>query len=515
MSVAEIGQLHTRYVRLSEKFKAVWTYNQFATGVFKNFLQAPLPYRIDFQKIYESLKTACDVIQSSTASGAVVIMDQSEKELQGVLRDLIAADERISPSIVRRFFEKVRRQDEKIIFNLIKFYLYAGAVEGDPRDKLDFLFTRIAEDFVEERGEYSVKDSLELRKLFQSLLSVRPAPPIEQQEVVDLIRAIRGLRDEIARSGNFEDLTGKDLLNQARALKQTLRNRIFHPDILLAIVDANITTKNRFSALYRDEEQKIVDDARKLLDSEPAIARGFGDTNPDLLDELERFKRFKQEFDDSRLNSNVKHGVIAQLKTSMNNILAQLDRGLDTAEPEPLSESFFLDVQHADSIQSRFGEDPVLHEHLLKIVTALDAMDRHLSHDRIANAPECRALRLEPWEIAAFQKLYSERHRREGETDDLLLLYLRAAALRMKIDQEANDLAAIPAHKTADPGLLENIKASLDRAKELDMAFRDFLQEGISYSNPKNVHRLYRSRLRLLRGFSGLWLLYDQHAGND
>ncbi|HEY5610859.1 MAG TPA: hypothetical protein VIL97_06615, partial [Thermoanaerobaculia bacterium] len=66
MSVAEIGQLHTRYVRLSEKFKAVWTYNQFATGVFKNFLQAPLPYRIDFQKIYESLKTACDVIQSST-----------------------------------------------------------------------------------------------------------------------------------------------------------------------------------------------------------------------------------------------------------------------------------------------------------------------------------------------------------------------------------------------------------------------------------------------------------------
>ena len=38
----------------------------------------------------------------------------------------------------------------------------------------------------------------------------------------------------------------------------------------------------------------------------------------------------------------------------------------------------------------------------------------------------------------------------------------------------------------------------------------DFLHEAVYYSNPKILHQLYRSRFRLLRGFSGLWLIYDR-----
>src|SRR5207237_4823547 len=53
MSVSEIGLLHARYVRLSDRFKSIWTYHQFASGLFKNLLGMPLPYAIDFQKIYD------------------------------------------------------------------------------------------------------------------------------------------------------------------------------------------------------------------------------------------------------------------------------------------------------------------------------------------------------------------------------------------------------------------------------------------------------------------------------
>ena len=53
-------------------------------------------------------------------------------------------------------------------------------------------------------------------------------------------------------------------------------------------------------------------------------------------------------------------------------------------------------------------------------------------------------------------------------------------------------------------------KASLDCGKELDEQFNDFLHEAVYYSNPKILHQLYRSRFRLLRGFSGLWLIYDR-----
>ena len=47
------------------------------------------------------------------------------------------------------------------------------------------------------------------------------------------------------------------------------------------------------------------------------------------------------------------------------------------------------------------------------------------------------------------------------------------------------------------------------RAKELDEEFNTLLHEAVYYSNARILHQLYRSRFRLLRGFSGLWLIYD------
>src|SRR5512140_3803002 len=203
MSVAEIGQLHGRYVRLSDEFKAIWTYNQFAAGVYKSFLQAPVPYRVDFQKLYEAIRASSDTIQSSSPQNAVPILERCERELHAITRLLVGADDAVKPSVLRRFLEKLKQQDEKIIFNLIKFYLYAGAIEGDQRDKIDFLFTKIGEDFVEARGEYWSKDSLELRKQFQSLLAIHPLPEVDQKEIVILIRSIRENKEEIQQVDSF------------------------------------------------------------------------------------------------------------------------------------------------------------------------------------------------------------------------------------------------------------------------------------------------------------------------
>ncbi len=514
MSVTEIGQLHNRYLRLSEKFKALWTYNQFAAGVYKNFLDRPIPYNINFQGIYDSIKKASDVIQTGVPSNASPMMDKSEKDLQVVIQQLVEADQAITASILRRFFEKLRRQDEKIVFYLIKFQIYADLVTGEGLDKLDFLFTKIAENYIEERGEYSSKDTLELRKTFHSLTSIRPMDFGTSEDIAELIRTIRGIREEIQKVEAIEQLTDQNLLVRARELKHAIKDKFFHPDVLVEIVNANVTSKNRFMRLYRDEEDRLVEDARRLLENEDAIAQGFGQTNPELIEEMNRFKKFKQEFDDSRAQSNVKHNVVTQLKASMNSILNQLDRGLDSETGfEEMNDPFFLQAGHGDLIESKFGQDPLLHPYLERMVTVLDSQDRDndLTGAGGPVAPEVKALRLEPWEVTSFQKLFWNRARGPGETDELLTLYLRGACLRVKIDEEASILSAVRSSEEADSELLVKVNESLDRAKELDQTFKEFLQEGI-YSNPKNLHRLYRSRLRLLRGFSGLWLVFDQFA---
>src|ERR1051325_11133434 len=179
MSVAEIGALHARYVRMSDRFKSLWTYHQFAAGVYKNFLGQALPYAVDFQKMFESIKAIGGTINAAQAAAAQAALAANEQALDRVYRQILDADARIPPSMLRRFLEKVKKQDESIIHSLIKFYLYADAVESDCRDKLDFLFTRIGEDFIAERGEYWSRDSLEFREKIIALVAILrvAAPP--------------------------------------------------------------------------------------------------------------------------------------------------------------------------------------------------------------------------------------------------------------------------------------------------------------------------------------------------
>jgi len=75
-------------------------------------------------------------------------------------------------------------------------------------------------------------------------------------------------------------------------------------------------------------------------------------------------------------------------------------------------------------------------------------------------------------------------------------------------------IASVPAGTAVDSALFSAAKASLDRAKALDARFAALLQDPTFYDTPRMLRQLYRSRFRLLRGFSGLWLIYDQRLGS-
>ena len=161
---------------------------------------------------------------------------------------------------------------------------------------------------------------------------------------------------------------------------------------------------------------------------------------------------------------------------------------------------------------SRFGRAEPLIDFLVRIAAALDSAGTSVSLEHVVQLPGVRDLRLETWEAASYRKLLEIiPPEAEEDDEDLWMLYLRAAALRIKVDEEATILAtAMAAGVRPDGDLLSKAKRSLDLAKELDEQFGDFLQEAVYYSNRKILHQLYRSRFRLLRGFSGLWLIYDR-----
>lgn len=501
MPVDQISAVQTRYTRVSDRLKATWTLHQFASGALRHFLGSEDTYELDLAPVYEQMKTLAAMINGTwpavidTTAGPFLDV---ECALDAAAQTLLEAEAKISPSLLRRFVEKLKRQDDGIIEYLIRFYLYADAVEGDRRDKLDFLFTRLGEDFVPERGEFVMRESLELRRRLIELVSIAKLAEAPRDEVVRIIRAVRSMRDEVQSAAKFDDLTERNLLRDARTFKHRVGDLYFDPDVLLAIIELNVASKNRFVGLYGGEEQRLVEEAGKLMEHGQAIERNFGDTNPALVEEIARFREFKERFDCLRAQSNVKHDVVARLKASMNNILAQLDRGLELEEEAPdLPEAFFAKEQQLANLTSRFGKNEPLLEYL----------------ERIASGdPE--KLRLEPWEAAAYRKLFDgEAAEADEDNEELWTLYLRAAALRIKVDEEATILAtAMAAGVKPESALLSKAKKSLDSAKELDEHFGDLLQEAVYYANRRILHQLYRSRFRLLRGFSGLWLIYDRQA---
>ncbi len=518
MTVVELGALHARYVRASDRFKAIWTYHQFASGALRNLLGARVPYEIDFNWLFDSIKHVSSMLNAAQMTAGSQALDRVDAALGRATQTLLDADDRIAASVLRRFFERLKRQDDDIIQLLIKFYLYADAVEADRRDKLDFLFTRLGEDYLASRGEYVMREALQLRQRVIALVSVLRVAEPPDDEVIRLIRALRSMRDDIASAERFDDLVERNLVRNARAFKHRVGDLYFHPDVLLAIVELNIEAKNRYLRLYASEEQRLIEETEKLVEHGAAIERNFGDTNPELIDEIARFREYKERFDVSRAESNVKSDVVARLKASMNSILAQLDRGIADEElappPQIIPESFFDEAQQNELVVERFGRSEPLIDFLQRIASAIGLVDTSVEPEQIVELPCARELRLEPWEAAAYQKLFGRRAAEaEEDSEELWMLYLRAAALRLKVDEEATILAtAMAAGVRPEPELLARAKKSLDLAKELDEQFGDLLQEAVYYANRRILHQLYRSRFRLLRGFSGLWLIYDRQS---
>ena len=511
MSVTEIGVLHGRWLRLSDRFKSLWTFHQFATGVYRNLLREEVPYHFDFQRTYEQIKGVTTKLNATEIADAATVITRSESILDRATESLLKADDGITPSLVRRFFEKLKRQDDNIIQYLIKFYFYADAVEGDRRDKLDFLFTRIGEDYQSMRGEFTPRDSLDFRERILALVSTLRVADPPHDEIARMIRAVRSMRDEILAAETFDELTERNLLKNARTFKHRIGDLYFHPDILIAIIELNVAAKNRFLRLYHSEEHRLLEEAEKLMQHGQAIERNFGDSNPQLVDELARFRDFKERFDQLRAESNIKHDVIAQLKASMSAILTQLEGGVEPAdEVLEIPQEFLVETEQHENVTERFGSDEVLLRFLMRIAAAIDPLPAKLTEEELASC--ANELRLEPWEAAAYQKLFERRPPdAEEDNEDLWMLFLRAAALRIKVDEEATILATtLAAGVRPDAELLTKAKQSLDTAKELDEDFGDFLHEAVYYSNAKFLHQLYRSRFRLLRGFSGLWLIYDR-----
>jgi hypothetical protein len=512
LSVEEIGLLHQSYIRISDRFKAIWTFHQYIQGVHKAFLGDLPKSPVDFQKLYERIREASTQISSSDSTRVRAVLAKIDEELDRISGELVLVDRALSPSLLRRFFEKIKSQDEKIVYNLVKFYIYSAEITGEALDKLDFLFTRLAEHYDAIAARFEVRQRGELIRLLEGFLAVRKGVvPPSPQELERARGRVAELAEAVERAESFESLSEKGTLDRIRSLKRGLGEHYFHPLVLADMIELSIATKNRFQTLYGQEEKMLIESSRKVAELEQGMENDPRLASPEMRGDLERFRRLKDAFDRGRENLNLKHEEIVALKGSILEILQKFDQSLETTDQTPVTDPFIVGI--GSSLPSVFAPDPLISEPLARIFQTIEIIEEGTATGRQMYSKKLVELRLESWEVGAAKRLSSGVEPSDPATGDLWKLYLSAAALRNLMDEQAKAILGVADDEKGRGALLPIISRSLGRAKEYDEKFQWFVDEAMYTGHGQLLSELYRSKFRLLRCFSGLWLLYNKFSG--
>jgi hypothetical protein len=134
---------------------------------------------------------------------------------------------------------------------------------------------------------------------------------------------------------------------------------------------------------------------------------------------------------------------------------------------------------------------------------------------QIMSAPEIRNLNLEPREIETYRRL-AEGNVKKGTPEwELDRFFLMSAALRVKMEEETNEIARLEDANNPDRlyELLEHSAQSLERARDSDRRFQWFIDDMLFRGETQELEYIYRSRFRFLHAYSGLWLVHQQSGG--
>lgn len=508
MSVEELNTLHRRYVDLSARFRAAWAFHQLIQSVQKIILEeSGESFAPDFRDIYARLKGLSQNLKASETPHIRTELDTIGRDLSRLDEQLLEEDTRILPRFLRQFLQRVKNYDDKILMELVKFYLYTrGDGEGwneDRLDKIDFLLTQLAQ--VGE-GSTQLRERRHLREMLQGLWAILDGDTPTPEVVEEHRRAIGELRDELAGVESLDQLNTLRLVARYRELKHSLGDLFFEPGVALAILETNLKLKDTVQQLYQQEERRIVTDYHRVFELEREVPTGG-----ELGEELNLFRQDVERFEKQLETDELKLEDLATIRERVRSLLPRLSRASRREEQEVVTGEFEAADLAPDLNPPRPAAlapetaDGAVREMYDRLVEALEQVSQTASARAVALSPELYALRLEPREVVAFRRLRAE----EPCDRELERFLLEAAAVRARLNEQAEELQGVldetsttgesPAHYEAR-GTLRHGSAYLAR-------FEHFRQQIVLGGKPRDAQQLEILRMRLMRDYAGLWLL--------
>lgn len=515
MSVQEVKQLHDRYVDLSNRFKASWTFHQFLQGLHKLLMDGEFGQSsADFQAVYGLLKEVSQNLNSSAVERVKSELDMAERRLQGLNRLLLQEDSKVHPSLLRLFFQRVRNYNDSIVLQLVKFFLYAHPSldwTQDYNDKVDFLVTKVAEEAQGPNGPWVLRSRGQMKEIAESLFAlVHPDGSLSEDEIARKRQGVDDHRRGITSTDSFDELIEHGLIRGYREFKAQLGTLFFHPEILMPIVETNLELRNHIQSLYRREEQRIVADYQRIFELEKEVS-----PDPALDMELESFREQVESFEKSLQNESLSLDELGRLRQHVRELIPRLT-GLKEGE-ELFSKSGSIQAITNSELEpdEPTGEAPqptvagwdreLLTDYRRQISSALDGINADEPVDRAVLSPDLFGFRLEPREITAYRRLVAEEEPAHRSLEDFLVW---AAALRVRAYEESEEIRGIldDTAITKDAPVFVRARLTLRVADLFLRRFDHEIEQLLHHETEEDAQDLLVSKMRLMREYSGLWL---------
>ncbi|HSB37189.1 MAG TPA: hypothetical protein VLH41_09935, partial [Thermoanaerobaculia bacterium] len=378
-------------------------------------------------------------------------------------------------------------------------------------------------------GGLELRPGVELETLCAALLALTRREPADPGEVRSVVNILEVLRQDVESCARFEDLIRKKPLENIRTLKRRMGNAFFSPEVLKALLASNVAAKRKFQTLCRREENRILQKSRDLLAMEKEAALDPRFATAEFTAEFARFKRENEEFERQSRRRGVRARDVRRLKEAIHRILLKVE---PTAAPDFDTTDSTSGTRRRSSPASpavpgprtpaptpasswRAESDPLTTAVAARILHAADLVGDGIGPGRAATSEPLANFKLEPWEVRAALDVVKHARAPGNAPDPVTRLLVNAAALRIRMDEEARQLRGglEGDHTAVPPADLAAAAACLARSQELDWLFRAALLEAEEAGNAERHLQLTRSRFRHLRAFAGLWLLQNALGG--
>jgi hypothetical protein len=526
----DADELRVAYQRLTDKFRTLWVFQQFFQG-----LASVLPTgsvagtSAAFAPLYEQIRKVKEGKAVQPATELLAEVERIDVALDGLHTMLLLEDRKVPPHVLRQYFERSGRDDDRELVPLLKFYFFARQLQPDDLDKVDFLLTRVGTRRQPDGG-LELKPAAELAELCGTFLSLTGREEADPAEVRSVLSILDVLRKDIETCGRFEDLIRKKPLENIRTLKRRMGNVFYTAEVLQSLLASNVAAKRKFQDLYRQEEDRILAASKHLLELEAELALDPRFQSDEFQTDFRRFRRERDDFEKQSKRRGVRPRDVRRLKEAIHRILLRIEPAA-AADFDATFDSTAGQVKSsrppgqaapppsgppAAEASWKAEADPLTSSAASKILHSADLAGFGVSPGRASASEALQGLRLEPWEVQAALELARRDETPSRPEDPVGRLLFNAASLRLRMDEEACDLRGLVApggSASPEPARLEAAGACLSRAQEIDWLFRSSLAETEARRDTERHLQLTRSRFRHLRAYTGLWLLQNALGG--